>query len=224
MGLGWAVWHAPDERAGERLLSGSLVMIAALLSARLAYLASHWQYFRTHPNDILTLPFGGLTWAGALAGGLIAVFLIASFRQEPAALLADALVPLLTALGVAAWLGCWLDGCAYGQPSEAWYRLPGRDEWGNLINRVPVQFMGATLILFTGFLCDRFSRRAGQAATLTLGLLGLQMLLLTDLRADPAPIWQGLRLNSWASLVLTLFGTIWFLNTLRPVAAPRGDG
>ena len=216
LGLGWTLWQAPAERAAGRLFIGTGVLITALIGARASYLAVHWEYFQTRPLELIELPIGGLTWAGAIAGALLGLLLTRPLQREPVAELAGGLLPVLTAVGVAVWLACWLDGCAYGQPSEAWFRVPARDEWGNLTDRFPLQFVGALLMLFTSFLIERFNfKRPGQAVSLGLGLLGLQMLPLTSARADLAPIVAGLRLNSWAALALILAGAILFLLSLR---------
>jgi hypothetical protein len=47
--------------------------------------------------------------------------------------------------------------------------------------------------------------------TAALGLLGgsLLMLALSFARADPAPVWQGLRLDSWAAVGFAVMGVVW---------------
>jgi membrane protein implicated in regulation of membrane protease activity len=44
----------------------------------------------------------------------------------------------------------------------------------------------------------------GQAALLALVALSAQMFALSFLRADAAPTWQGLHLESWSALVLVV--------------------
>jgi prolipoprotein diacylglyceryltransferase len=126
--------------------------------------------------------------------------------------LADGLLPLLGTLSIAAWLGSWSDGSAYGQLSDAWYALPARDEWGAIEPRLPVQLCGAllTLVLFASLeQARRWLRHPGLSASL--GLLGWALICfgLSFLRADPAQTWSGLRLEAWGQLVLAGVGLVW---------------
>ena len=118
-------------------------------------------------------------------------------------MLADTLLPLLGAMSITSWLGCWVGTCAYGLPSTAWWALPVRDEWGVLATRMPVQMIGASLSLLLTWLIEEWGRRlkiAGLPAAA--GLLAISMVIyaLSYLRADPMPIWHGLRLEAWGAI------------------------
>ena len=121
----------------------------------------------------------------------------------PLGQLADGLVPLLMLVSLAAWIGCWLDGCAYGPESLAWWSLPARDEWGLLSWRFPTQLLAALLTLALFWLVDRW--RPGRkipGLTASLAVIGLMAIILAAsfLRADPGLVWNGLRLDAWAAL------------------------
>jgi hypothetical protein len=60
----------------------------------------------------------------------------------------------------------------------------------------------------------RLKTTAGAAASLWFAAFSIQMLILSSLRADPAPTWQGIRLDTWAAsfflVVATFFiGMFW---------------
>ena len=117
-------------------------------------------------------------------------------------------------LVLSAWLACWLDGCFYGQILDTWWSLPARNEWGIPARRVPVQFLGAVLCLGTFWLVERFQKRLpapGLAALLFLVAVSWQLLALSFFRADPAPTWQGMHLDSWAALGLAVISLLVFL-------------
>jgi phosphatidylglycerol:prolipoprotein diacylglycerol transferase len=202
-GLGWVALHASEKNALRQVNAGLWVLFAGLLGGRAAYVAVHWPYFQAHLGESLQVHLGGLSWPGALAGGLIALALYAALTATPLGNLVDALLPLVSSLSVSVWLGCWLDGCAYGGPAGAWWAVPARDEWGQLALRWPVQLLGALLSLGLFWLLDwkrdKFSR-PGLAGSL--GLFGLSLLLFvfSFLRADPTLYWRGLRLDAWAAL------------------------
>jgi phosphatidylglycerol:prolipoprotein diacylglycerol transferase len=204
IGLAWVVMSSPRRQAHNRLTAGIWFLFGGLLGARAVFVALNWPYFQAHPGESLLVFLGGLAWPGALAGGFLALGIYAWLNHLPLGSLADALVPLAAALAVSAWLGCWWDGCAYGPATSAWWGLPGRDEWGAAAQRVPTQLLGALLTLLVIGLLDwgqKRLHRSGLAATLALLGLSLELFGLSFLRADPAPLWNGVRLEAWAALV-----------------------
>jgi prolipoprotein diacylglyceryltransferase len=221
LGLGWLVANMPA-RSLPAVAAGLFALFGALLGARMGYLTVNWAYFRTHAAEILQLPWGGLSWGGALAGGALALAVaLLILRLSPFHIL-DSLFPLVALLSVATWLGCWLDGCAYGPVSSRWDMLLARDEWGNLSGRIPVQLFGVTAGLLTLLLFDlarRWLRVPGLAGILALAALAMQTLWLSGLRVDPAPHWLGARLDLWAARAFTVSSILFLAAWL---AAHRG--
>jgi prolipoprotein diacylglyceryltransferase len=214
LGLGLTLTRTAPAHAARAFLAGLAALLGALLGGRAAYLGVNWAYYRAHTAEILQFPLGGLAWGGALAGGALVVWLAARLLAIPLKELAAALFPLLPLLALAAWLGCWLDGCAYGAVSPAWYAMPARDEWGNVDQRVPIQLIGAvwSLLTLAGFnwvqravqtpeLAAALGAPVPPALPVALGLadLALQLWALTSFRVDPAPQWLGYRLDLWAA-------------------------
>jgi phosphatidylglycerol:prolipoprotein diacylglycerol transferase len=211
IGLVWVVWRSPRRRAGDFVDAGFAVLFGALLGGRIGYVAVNWSYFQSHGVEIPQVWLGGFSGPGALVGALLALLFVAGLKRMSLGLLADALLPLLASLTVATWLACWLDGCVYGAPVDSWWGVPGKDEWGIISPRLPVQLIGALLTLGVFWLLDRFRSRfkvPGQVASLGLSFLCVQMLGLSFLRADPVPYWNGLRLDTWAWLALTVIALI----------------
>lgn len=207
-GLAWVAWQgafrSDQERPVRPLEGGLLACAGALIGGRIAYVAANGSYFQANPTEALQVHLGGMAWPGALAGGLLALGLYAWLARQPLGALADALLPLLATVVISAWLGCWLDGCAYGTETGAWWGLPARDEWGVIARRVPTQLLGALMTLELFWILDRRWKGAYRPGMLALmGLFGLsfELWLISFLRADPAPTWQGQRLDSWAALV-----------------------
>ncbi len=210
-GLLLVSWRAPRKEVIRYLDAAALVLIIALLGSRAATVAANWGYYGLHPAEILQVWLGGLSGIGALLGGFLAIFILSAWWKLPAGLLADTLFPLAGALTITSWLGCWVDACAYGLPASAWWALPARDEWGVLASRVPVQLIGALATLVHMWLMDRLGRRSplpGLAASLALFGISTILFALSYLRADPSPIWQGLRLEAWGAIALMLLSGI----------------
>jgi prolipoprotein diacylglyceryltransferase len=204
-GLLLAGWRAPKKETLRYVDAGVFALFVGLLGSRAVYVAVNWGYYASHPGEIIQVWLGGLSGVGALAGGALAVLILAMGWKFPAGLLADILFPLSGSLSITSWLGCWQATCAYGPPSTAWWALPGRDEWGVLASRLPVQLIGAVLTLLLLWLIDRFSKYlpvAGMSAGI--GWFGISSVIfsLSYFRADPVPIWHGLRLEAWGAIGL----------------------
>lgn len=216
-GLVLVAWRVPKKLTARYVDAGLGLLLGALIGSRLGYAITNWGYFSQHPGEIFQVWLGGLSGPGALLGGLLGIAFLRLLQWFYLGPLVDGMLPLLGTLAIAAWLGCWVDGSAYGAQSTAWYALPARDEWGVLSARLPVQLLGAllTLGLFTGLEQARgLLRQPGLAGSL--GWLGTALILfgLSFLRSDPAQVWHGLRLEAWWALVVALIALAGLLAVL----------
>jgi phosphatidylglycerol:prolipoprotein diacylglycerol transferase len=223
IGLAWITWLNPPVSNGLRIFNTGLwVLVGALAGGRAGFVLANWPYFQSNPGEALQIYQGGLAWPGAIAGGLLFLGLYALASRQSLGLLADGLLPLVVAITVSAWLGCWVDGCAYGPTVSSWWGIPARDEAGNLASRWPTQLIGALLTLGLFWLLDQrwfpnasLNARPGRVASLALLGLALHLLALSFMRVDPALVWGGLRIDAWAALALAtsaalaLFGLYW---------------
>jgi len=206
-GLLLTSWRAPRKDVIRYLDAATLVLLFALLGSRALAVAFNWGYYGSHLSEIIQVWQGGLSGLGALAGGVLAIFVLARWWKLSTGLLADSLFPLAGALVITSWLGCWADTCAYGIPSLAWWALPARDEWGVIAPRLPVQLIGAILTLGSLWLSDWINKRfplPGLSASIGLFIISAIVFGLSYLRADPILIWQGLRLEAWGAIGLMI--------------------
>lgn len=204
LGLIWITLETADGDLRMYVNIGIWVLVGALVGARAAYVSVNWMYFQEHFGEIFQIWLGGLSWPGALAGGFLAVVVGSWIMGVPFYYFGDDLLPLLATLSIAAWLGCWAVGCAYGPETNI--GLPAQDEWGIWRRRLPVQLLGAILTVILFWMIDYFRHHRwgmipGLAASLGLGGLSLIMLGASALRADPYPLYNGIRLETWAALI-----------------------
>ncbi len=120
-------------RARQHGMSGETVMGMAtwlvtlgLLGGRLFYLIQFWDEFR-QPNlglmigDALNLTQGGLVVYGAFFGGFVG-FVIYTIRHRLNFLAtADVVVPSLMVGLALGRIGCFMNGCCYGGPTDQWW-------------------------------------------------------------------------------------------------------
>ena len=222
VGLWRVAQNAPQRQVGTWVNAGLFVLSFTLIGSRLFYVALNWPYFATHLVESAMLWLGGLTWPGAAAGaGLSMIFLAFQYRAYrnqlspqtahlPLGSLGDRLYPLLPPLVITAWLGCWQTGVAYGAllPAGTFGGIPTLDESGAYSLRFPLQPLAAfTLLVFFWFLESRMKLpySAGRLSGLATAGLLLHTIAASLLRADPAPYWNGLRVDTWFGMFYFIF-------------------
>lgn len=192
----------------NRWVDGGLyTLIGILLGARLVFVLLHLNYYQHHLLETLQFWLGGLSAYGGILGGLITAGILALVWRKPYFQITDSLVPLIPTLAVFAWLGCWQVGAAYGvaAPEGAWWGVRTLDESGFFQLRFPLQIVAALLAFaYYGWLEIRppvFKQDGLKTITYVSGITAI--LILTSLfRADASPMLAGIRLDTWAGLVL----------------------
>jgi phosphatidylglycerol:prolipoprotein diacylglycerol transferase len=120
-----------------------LLLTPALFGARLLFVLSRWSVYRTQPRRILQSSQGG----AAMYGGLILTVPLS--------------IPLLAVLGIpfgSFWdtasfailvgmiitrVGCFLNGCCAGMPTDRWYGVNLANDRGEWQRRIPTQALEA---------------------------------------------------------------------------------
>lgn len=225
----WAVARHARERDSYRWAStGVVVLLGCLAGARIFFVQLHVNAFAGRPQDLLAFWQGGLAWPGAVLGGFIALALAASTSKTSFDEASAHLFPLILPLAIASWLGCLSSGCAYGPriTADAWWGLPGLDESGLPILRLPLQPLAAlTLLAFGAWLESVPEKRlaAPKRAALVSTVLAVNLLLGSLMRADVAfPAWLGLRVDVWAAGLFTLASLLWYTSLRNPIKVPSG--
>jgi phosphatidylglycerol:prolipoprotein diacylglycerol transferase len=85
-------------------------IVGGVVGAKIHYLLVHPEHF---PQAVLSGQ--GLIWYGGLVGGTLLVVLVALWRRYPVRSVADVVAPALAAGYAVGRVGCFLNGCCYGQ-------------------------------------------------------------------------------------------------------------
>lgn len=123
-----------------------IALVLGVLGARARYVYERWDGFlsRAHGNvsqalvAAADLDTGGAVWYGGLVLATVGVVAYAWHRRIRLLALADALMPGLIAGLAIGRIGCLLNGCCYGRPTD----LP----WGIACSRYPGQLVHPTQI------------------------------------------------------------------------------
>lgn len=189
--------------------------LGGLIGGRAVYVAAHWTYYGDHLHQALQPWGGGLAWHGALVGGLIALLAYCAIRRLSLRLMLDVLMPGAALLAICAWLGCLLNGCAYGLevcPDQGllWalsLELP--DLYGIWVPRVAVQLLAAgwgAVVLVAVVIVERRTYLEGLVFPLWLVLYSIGSFGLGFLRADDVVRLAGWRADQVADLALVVIG------------------
>ncbi|PJB67799.1 MAG: prolipoprotein diacylglyceryl transferase [Armatimonadetes bacterium CG_4_9_14_3_um_filter_58_7] len=92
-------------------------LIIGIVVSRLVHVLLNWGDYAGNPLSALRLQEGGLTFHGALLGGILATWLFARVKRINFWVLADVLSPCVLLGYPVARLGCFFNGCCYGAPT-----------------------------------------------------------------------------------------------------------
>jgi phosphatidylglycerol:prolipoprotein diacylglycerol transferase len=211
--LGIAVAAGVARRRGQNdtflIDSAPVVVIAAVVGARLYYIALEWRYFADHPDRMFGLQLRGLTIHGALIAGLACFWWLCRRHKQSFLGWADTIivgVPVGQAIG--RW-GNWANQEAFGRPTDL--------SWGVAIDPAhrPQEFVAAerfhptflyesvcslAIAALLALAVLRFGKRAwwrdGYALAVYLILYGVVRLVIESMRIDslyigpwPAAYW-----------------------------------
>lgn len=191
------------------------IVISGIVGARLLYILMNFSYYFKHPIEIFLLQKGGLSYYGGFLLALIVGFLVARKRRLPLAKIAD-LIALYLPLGHAiSRIGCYLNGCCYGKPTEMIcavqfpsYSLAAHHFGSNHFIH-PVQLYSVLMNLFIFIILNLYKKQfEGELIFDYMILYGIGRFILEIFRADTPVVFLGLSAFQFISLGLILSGLI----------------
>jgi len=119
----WATYRAKKVKADvDAILNmGFIGLIAGVVGARLLFVIQFWDRFAAEPNPLLAalnITSGGLVFYGGFLLAMVCVVAYLRWKNYSLRLYFDILAPSLM-LGLAfGRMGCFLNGCCWGAPTE----------------------------------------------------------------------------------------------------------
>ncbi|MBU3933256.1 MAG: prolipoprotein diacylglyceryl transferase, partial [Candidatus Omnitrophica bacterium] len=126
-----------QDLAPEKILDLSLILaVSAISGARALYVLQNLKFYINHPQQILMLHRGGLSFYGGFVLATIFAVVFLKRQRLPVLKTFDIVCPYLALAQAIGRIGCFLNGCCYGKPAGSGLRVyfPGQD-----IARQPVQ-------------------------------------------------------------------------------------
>ncbi len=215
---------------GEAFLDAAVVILfSSILGARLLFVLLNWETFSRDVSHIGAIWQGGMSFHGGAAAGIISGSLYMRWRRIPILAMADAAGPGL-ALGYAIGrVGCFLNGCCYGVPTDLPWGMPFREgQVGLHYHPTQLYALGINLVL-AALLARAYLRphRNGQILALYLGGYSVYRFAIEALRKGvTADVFAfGLtEAQAFSFLVIGLSVVWWFWLQKHASPAPQGEG
>lgn len=215
VGIFTAIRYARREGIkAETILDLALyVMIAAVAGARLFYVVGQWEIYKDNLPEVLMLQKGGLVFLGGLLFSILTVIIYAKAKNQPLLKLLDALTPA-TAIGYAVGrVGCFLNGCCFGLPTQLPWGVvfpPGSlaalYSPGEHLHPTQIYSIFSMLIVFGALVwIYRHKKYDGQILAWGLVLYSIYRFFVEFLRYSPLH-WFSLTPSQWLSFLLFSFG------------------
>ena len=190
---------------------GSLTMLMGLAGGRAWYVVQSWEAFVHQPLEIPAIWHGGLVWYGGLLGGVMGSWLFARWRGRPVLRLFDFVVPFVALGHGIGRIGCFFNGCCYGEVTRAWYGVVFPQHPDEL--RVPTQLFEAGALVALYVLLRLLQRpkmlnRPGRLFGIYVVTYAGIRFFLEFLRGDQTVYWGPLTIPQVASLGGAMVGLV----------------
>lgn len=200
-------------------LCGGIILFS-LLGARVFYILVHANYYFSHPLESLRVWEGGMVFYGGLFFSLAFSLLYIKIYRLSLLVIADCAAPAIS-IGLAIGrIGCFLNGCCYGIPSNFGFVFPPESPAGQAFpNQIlfPTQLLSSLNLFIIGFFLDWLRRNKKMQEKLLpffLIFYSLHRFLVEFLRGDTDILFAGLTLFQLVSIFLA-GGSFFFLIFLK---------
>ena len=233
IGSTWlATWRARREKLDPDVILDMAfwIFFIGLVGARLFYCFQYWGRGINSLLDVLQYWKGGIVYYGGVLGGSIAFFVYRYFRPFPLRPYLDAIAPAIMVGTFFGRLGCFLNGCCYGdvcnlpwavsfpKPSPPWdYEIARGLIPATATQSLPLHptqlysSLDSLVILILLWAFYPLRRRDGEVMGLLMVTYPITRFLIEYLRNDEGVFFAGLTISQNISLLLLLGGfAFWF--------------
>jgi len=207
------------------------VIIGVVIGARLAYVFMHWPQFADNPAGIFKIWEGGAVYYGGFILAIIFGLIFLWRKKIPALPLLDAIAPAIALGEGIGRIGCFLNGCCFGKPTQVCgVTFPANSFASSIFGPDhsiwPTQLFqsgGGVLLFVVLFLLIRFTRlRKGQLFGIFLASFGGLRFGVNFLRYYENDL--NLLTNQWIAISFVVVGVglaVFFGFTQEKVPTPQ---
>lgn len=179
------------------------LIIGGVIGAKIMYiLTNNFLFFVNNPMEILRTGGQGLSFIGMVIAGILLTYWFAKRRKINYWGLLDVLA-IGTTLGYAfGRIGCFLNGCCYGLPTNSWigFRFSVTD-----FPRYPTQLfisLSAFISYFILLRIDNYKKFYGKTFSWALILYSISTFIIEFYRDNPKYPPFGITLNQYSALII----------------------
>lgn len=221
VGILFAAWRAKREKLNPNdfLDIGFIIVVSSIAGARIFYILFNLNFHIDNPAMIIRIWEGGLIFYGGLLCAAVASILYMRFKKIPVWYGTDIIAPSV-AIGYAITrVGCFLNGCCYGEVCDlpwgvsGWDPITGAGRY-EVIKLHPTQLYAAGIsLIFFVVLLILWRRRTfdGMVFWSYVGLYSLYRFGIEFVRADNEELFLGLtvpQLMSVAAFVVAVIALV----------------
>lgn len=186
--------------------------LGAIVFSRLLFVILNWEVYQGSLLKIFDLRDGGLAFLGGLAGGILGGYVCCKINRISVGKMADtASIPIAMGYAIAR-IGCLLNGCCYGLPTNVAWAMNAA---GDGILRHPTQIYASLsgLVIFTILvLFDRRRNKAdGQSMVLFIGLYSIGRFIVEFFRVAPRNYFAPLTITQVVCMGIALIAFTMFV-------------
>ncbi len=171
----------------DKLLNCFIVgIITAILGARIYYVAFKWDYFSTHPAEILNIRDGGIAIYGAIIGALLGGLTVAKIQKMKLLPVLDlTMICFLIGQSIGRW-GNFMNQEAYGTKTDSLFRMVSEGTGGVAVHPCFLyeSVWCALGVLVLHIFSKKWQKYYGQVAFLYMVWYGLERMFVEGLRTD----------------------------------------
>lgn len=190
-----------------------LVMISGVVGARIFYVIQFYRQFESNFWSIFRIDRGGLVFYGGFFLAIAAAMVYCRMQKLDIARVFDIFTPALALGHAMGRIGCFLNGCCYGKPTEICLGMaypPGSDPFRRYgaATLHPVQLYEAAinLVIFAAMMWIVRRGKRGMAIGAYLAIYGVIRFTDEFLRGDHQRYWNGLTAAQVIGLILVPIG------------------
>ena len=169
------------------LAATSILLMSALLGARLLFVLAHLAFYRAHPRRVFRFADGGASmYGGLLLAVPLSVALLPALEIPFGTFWDTASFTMLIGMTVTR-IGCLLNGCCAGKPTRGFLGVPLPDDRGRWERRYPTQALEAVWgIIVVAGACVVWTRRPfpGAVFLYAIGAYGAGRIVLESTRHE----------------------------------------
>lgn len=209
--------YLASRRAGIYMISPDTVnnlaivcLVSGVIGARIAYAVVNISDFRDAPLRVFMINEGGLIFYGGFTLAFIAGIAFARITALSVRDTADLMVPFVALGHAIGRIGCFLNGCCYGRPTDSLLGV----QFPHMPTKVyPTQLFssGGLFIIFCFlFFMQKRRRFKGEITSLYLIIYGIFRFFMEFLRGDLFPVFHGFTVTQIVSIAFIATGTALF--------------